>query len=84
MKAVAPIDLAIVVFGLWFDRRFSARRLLSALEMLADLPEGSTEAFLLAHGFTTAVIAGLVDMALATSTTEPIPAGGPCRPVSNR
>ena len=49
-----------------------------ALEMLADLPEGSTEALLLAHGFTSAV-AGLVDTALATSTTEPILAGG--RPV---
>ena len=47
-----------------------------ALKMLADLPEGSTEAFLLAHGFTSAVIAGLVDMALATSTTEPILASG--------
>jgi len=50
-----------------------------ALKMLADLPEGSTEALLLAHGFTSAVIAGLVDTALATSTTEPILAGG--RPV---
>jgi len=48
-----------------------------ALKMLADLPEGSTEALLLAHGFTSAVIAGLVDTAPATSTTEPILAGGP-------
>ena len=53
-----------------------------ALKMLADLPEGSTEALLLAHGFTSAVIAGLVDTALATSTTEPILAGG--RPVEVR
>ena len=50
-----------------------------ALKMLADLPEGSTEALLLAHGFTPLVIAGLVDTGLATSTTEPILAGG--RPV---
>ena len=47
-----------------------------ALKMLADLPEGSTEALLLAHGFTPSVIAGLVDTGLATSTTEPILAGG--------
>jgi hypothetical protein len=50
-----------------------------ALKMLAALPEGSTEALMLAHGFTSAVIAGLVDTALATSATEPILAGG--RPV---
>jgi hypothetical protein len=47
-----------------------------ALRTLADLPDGSTEALLLAHGFTTSVIAGLVDTGLATSTTEPILAGG--------
>ena len=47
--------------------------------MLADLPEGSIEALLLAHGFTPSVIAGLVDTGLAASTTEPILAGG--RPV---
>jgi hypothetical protein len=50
-----------------------------ALKMLADLSEGSNEALLLAHGFTPSVIAGLVDTGLATSTTEPILAGG--RPV---
>ena len=50
-----------------------------ALKMLAGLPEGSTEALLLAHGFTSAVIAGLLDTGLATWTTEPILAGG--RPV---
>ena len=50
-----------------------------ALKTLADLPDGSTEALMLAHGFTSAVIAGLVDTALATSATEPILAGG--RPV---
>jgi hypothetical protein len=47
-----------------------------ALNMLADLPQGSTEALLLAHGFTSAVIGGLLDTGLATSTTEPILAGG--------
>jgi hypothetical protein len=36
-----------------------------ALKMLADLPEGST--LLLAHGFTSEVIAGLVDTGLASS-----------------
>ena len=50
-----------------------------ALKMPADLPEGSTEVLLLAHGFTSAMIAGLVHTELATSTTEPILAGG--RPV---
>ena len=50
-----------------------------ALKMLAALPEGSTEALLLAHGFTSAVIAELVDTGLATSIIEPILAGG--RPV---
>ena len=49
------------------------------LKMLADLPEGSTEALMLAHGFTSAVISGLLDTGLANSTTEPILAGG--RPV---
>jgi hypothetical protein len=49
------------------------------LELLANSPDGSTEAFLLAHSFTSAVIAGLLDTGLATSTTEPILAGG--RPV---
>ena len=47
-----------------------------ALKMLADLPEGSTEALLLAHGFTSAVIAELVDTGLATSTIEPFLADG--------
>ena len=42
-----------------------------ALKMLADLPEDSTEALLLAHGFTSAVIAGLLDTGLATSTLCP-------------
>ena len=50
-----------------------------ALELLADSPDGSTEALMLAHGITSRVIAGLVDTGLATSTTEPILAG--CRPV---
>jgi hypothetical protein len=34
--------------------------------------EGSTEALLLAHGFTSAVLAGLVETGLATSVIEPI------------
>jgi hypothetical protein len=50
-----------------------------ALELLADSPDGSTTALMLAHGFTSTVIAGLVDAGLATSTTEPVLAGG--RPV---
>src|SRR6516225_597938 len=50
-----------------------------ALKTLTRLPEGLTEALMLAHGFTPSVIAGLVDTGLATSTTEPILAGG--RPV---
>jgi hypothetical protein len=49
------------------------------LELLAGSPDGSTIALMLAHGFTSAVIAGLLDTGLATSTTEPILTGG--RPV---
>jgi hypothetical protein len=47
-----------------------------ALELLASLQEGSTEALLFAHGFGATTIAGLVDSGLATSTTEKVWAGG--------
>ena len=50
-----------------------------ALELLASLQEGSTEALLFAHGFAPTTITGLVDSGLATSTTEVTLAGG--RPV---
>jgi hypothetical protein len=46
-----------------------------ALEVLASLREGSTEALLIAHGFAATTIAGLVDSGLATSTTERVWAG---------
>ena len=50
-----------------------------ALGVLASSPEGATEALLFAHGLMYKAITGLVDSGLATSTTEPILAGG--RPV---
>lgn len=55
------------------DHRAEWRR---ALELLAESPEGSTEALLPAHGVSSAVIAGLLDAGLTAST---ILAGG--RPV---
>ena len=47
-----------------------------ALELLVRAREGATEAHLLAHGFTTAVLTGLVDTALAISAIERILVGG--------
>ena len=47
-----------------------------ALELLARAREGATEAHLFAHGFTLAVLAGLVDTGLAISATERILVGG--------
>jgi hypothetical protein len=44
--------------------------------VLADTPEGATEALLAAHGFATTTIAGLIDAGLATSTTGVILADG--------
>ena len=41
-----------------------------ALELLAGSAGGCTEALLLAHGFTTATIAGLVDTGLVAVTTQ--------------
>jgi hypothetical protein len=46
-----------------------------ALELLASLREGSTEALLIALGFATTTIAGLVASGLASSTTERVWAG---------
>ena len=47
-----------------------------ALELLASLPEGATEALLMAHGFKSTVITGLVESGLATLVRERIRAGG--------
>jgi hypothetical protein len=52
-----------------------------ALEVL-DSPEGATEALLMAHGFSSTVITGLVESWLATWTTEVVLAGG--RPIDMR
>ena len=41
-----------------------------ALEVLANSPEGATEALLFAHGFMYKAITRLVDSGLATSTME--------------
>jgi hypothetical protein len=47
-----------------------------ALEVLANSPEGATEALLFAHGFMHETITGLLDSGLAISTTEPFLADG--------
>jgi hypothetical protein len=47
-----------------------------ALKMLAGSPEGVTDAALLARGFKSTVISGLLESGLATSVTERIWAGG--------
>ena len=47
-----------------------------ALEVLANSPEGATEALLFAHGLLYKAITGLVDSGLATSTIEPFLADG--------
>ena len=47
-----------------------------ALGVLADTPEGATEALLAAHGFATTTISGLIAAGLATSTTGVILADG--------
>jgi hypothetical protein len=41
-----------------------------ALELLASCPNGGTEAFMLAHGFTIEVLVELVRGGLATAQTE--------------
>jgi hypothetical protein len=46
-----------------------------ALEMLADLPHGCTEAVLVAHGFTVRVLADLVRGGLAVAKPESVKAG---------
>jgi hypothetical protein len=46
------------------------------LELLAGSANGCTAAVLFAHGFSDAVIAGLVDTGLATSTIERVLAAG--------
>jgi hypothetical protein len=43
--------------------------------MLADSPEGCTEAILLAHGFTEALLNDLIRAGLATATAERMMAG---------
>ena len=53
-----------------------------ALELLASLPEGATEGLLMAHGFESTVIAGLVESGLANWTIEVVLAGD--RPIDVR
>jgi hypothetical protein len=48
--------------------RVSARR--RALELLAESPDGLTEAVMLAHGISVALIADLVRAGLATASAE--------------
>jgi hypothetical protein len=47
-----------------------------ALELVASSTDGRTALLLLAHGFTTATIAGLIDCGLAASTNQLVRAGG--------
>lgn len=47
-----------------------------ALELLASSPDGRTEAILLAHGTTTALMVELVRSGLATAQTERVVASG--------
>ena len=46
-----------------------------ALELLSNSPDGATEALLMAYGFESTVIAGLVESGFATLTTEVVLAG---------
>jgi len=43
---------------------------LDALEVRGNSPEGVTEAFMMAHGISAAVVAALVDSGLATTVPE--------------
>jgi hypothetical protein len=52
-----------------------------ALNLLARIPDGATEATLFAHGFWREMLAGLVLAGLATVTTAFIGAGGPAMKV---
>jgi hypothetical protein len=46
------------------------------LELLAGVPEGITEAVLMAYGFAATTVTSLIDAGLATPGTERILAGG--------
>ena len=50
------------------SKRNAERR--RALELLAASPDGCTEAFILAHGFTTDFLIDLIRAGLATAQTE--------------
>jgi hypothetical protein len=50
------------------SKRNAERR--RALELLAASPDGCTEAFILAHGFTTDFLVDLIRAGLATAQTE--------------
>jgi hypothetical protein len=56
------------------NRRHSADRH-RALQVLATAPDGCTEAVLLAHGFTVALLAELVRDGLAAASTDRVRAG---------
>jgi hypothetical protein len=47
-----------------------------ALELLASNPLGTTEAFMLAHGFTVTMLASLVRAGLAAAGREVVTSGG--------
>jgi hypothetical protein len=47
-----------------------------ALELLASNPLGTTEAFMLAHGFTVTMLASLVRAGLAAAGREAVTSGG--------
>jgi len=56
------------------SKRNAQRR--RALELLVASPDGCTEAFILAHGFTTDFLVDLIRAGLATAQTERAVAGG--------
>jgi hypothetical protein len=47
-----------------------------ALDLLADSPNGCTEAVLLAHGLSRELLVDLIDDGFATASAERVPAGG--------
>jgi hypothetical protein len=57
-------------------KRYLSPKARSALKLLASNSRGVTEAFVLAHGFTVTMLAGLVRAGLATMQQEAREAGG--------
>ena len=67
---VVVVEIISVVLGADFFRERQA------LALLAGSPNGATEAVMLAHGFTTALMVDLEHAGLATASTERVERGG--------